>query len=226
MGRKTVALVRRGGQSWRMTAPGIDRQTSGNEQPGVDLYWIPLGAGAHVVRWTGSVYERWCAHRQGRSRRQIYHSALLVRSRGEEVVIEQAPAARHGERRGVLVVGPVATPLMAFWPLPRYEVRCWTGGRIDDLDEALDPVPVGADDGISSRVLSAAHRVPNLTWGRDAAGVGEMWNSNSVIAWILQSSGVAAAALSPPAGGVAPGWATGWIRASVARPTDRSGSGR
>lgn len=176
---------------------------------GVDLYWIPLGAGAHAVRWTGAVHERWCSHRDHRPPERIYHSALVVRGEGAEVVIEQAPAARHGERRGVVAVGPVATRLMAFWPLPRYEVRRWRAGHIDDVDQALDPVSVSVDEDTSRRVLEAVPRVPVLTWGRDATGTGEMWNSNSVIAWILQTGGIDAAALSPPAGGAAPGWRSG-----------------
>jgi len=46
-----------------------------------------------------------------------------------------------------------------------------------------------------------------------------MWNSNSVIAWILAASGVDAAAVQPPAGGRAPGWEAGlrmFLRASAA----------
>ena len=32
--------------------------------------------------------------------------------------------------------------------------------------------------------------MPTLAWGRDGLNVGEMWNSNSVIAWVLVRSGV------------------------------------
>lgn len=209
-----MAATRRDGQGCLMAACDVD------EQPGVDLYWIPLGAGAHAVRWTGAVYESWCACREHRPRHQIHHSALVVRTQGHEIVVEQAPAARHGERRGVVVVGPVATPLMAFWPLPRYEIRCWPDGRIDDLVEALEPVRVSTHDDTSRRVLDAVPRVPASTWGRDAQGAGEMWNSNSVIAWVLQTGGVDAARLSPPDGGAAPGWRSGWLRATGSGPPE------
>jgi hypothetical protein len=36
-----------------------------------------------------------------------------------------------------------------------------------------------------------------------------MWNSNSVIAWLLERTGLPAADLFPPAGGRAPGWKAG-----------------
>jgi hypothetical protein len=31
---------------------------------------------------------------------------------------------------------------------------------------------------------------PRPVWGRDELGAGEMWDSNSVIAWLLLRSGV------------------------------------
>jgi hypothetical protein len=36
-----------------------------------------------------------------------------------------------------------------------------------------------------------------------------MWNSNSVIAWLLARSGLPTASIRPPAGGRAPGWQAG-----------------
>ena len=53
------------------------------------------------------------------------------------------------------------------------------------------------------------HRVPTLVWGRDELGTGEMWNSNSVIAWLLAGTG--GSAMEPPVGGRAPGWAAGLV---------------
>ena len=46
--------------------------------PGLDLYWIPLGAGARVVRVSGTVYEAVSALLQRRPRRALYHSALVA----------------------------------------------------------------------------------------------------------------------------------------------------
>ena len=51
--------------------------------------------------------------------------------------------------------------------------------------------------------------VPLPTWGRDELRAGEIWNSNSVVSWVLTRAGVDAASLQPPAGGRASGWAAG-----------------
>jgi hypothetical protein len=61
--------------------------------------------------------------------------------------------------------------------------------------------------------------VPLPVWGRDELGTGEMWNSNSVIAWLLARSGVETEAIRPPAGGRAPGWDAGLL---VARGRGRT----
>ena len=52
-------------------------------------------------------------------------------------------------------------------------------------------------------------RVPALTWGRDEMHTGEMWNSNSLTAWLLARSGHELATVHPPAQGRAPGWHAG-----------------
>jgi hypothetical protein len=36
-----------------------------------------------------------------------------------------------------------------------------------------------------------------------------MWNSNSVISWLLMQSGLTMETIHPPAGGRAPGWDAG-----------------
>ena len=45
--------------------------------------------------------------------------------------------------------------------------------------------------------------------GRDELGAGEMWNCNSVIAWVLAKSGLDVAEIRPPVHGRAPGWNAG-----------------
>ena len=61
-------------------------------EPGaVDLYWIPLGAGAHVVKTSGAIFEAISAFVQRRPRCALYHSALQVDVAGGWYVIEQAP---------------------------------------------------------------------------------------------------------------------------------------
>jgi hypothetical protein len=51
--------------------------------------------------------------------------------------------------------------------------------------------------------------VPALVWGRDEVGAGEMWNSNSVVAWLLERAGIGTAHIVFPPGGRAPGWDAG-----------------
>jgi hypothetical protein len=42
-----------------------------------------------------------------------------------------------------------------------------------------------------------------------------MWNSNSIIAWVLRSAGIDVHLIDPPRGGRAPGWLAG-LRAAEA----------
>ena len=59
--------------------------------PGVDLYWLPLGAGGRFVRWNGRIFEAVAARLQHRGRSDLYHSALEVHLAGDRYVIEQGP---------------------------------------------------------------------------------------------------------------------------------------
>lgn len=116
----------------------------------------------------------------------------------------------RGTSRGAQVTGPVwlrgADRLRAL----RYEVRCWEGGVISDLDWRIGPaVRVSSRADEARRVLAQAAHVPAHTWGRRAAGEAEMWNSNSATAWILASAGLHTDDLAPPDGGRAPGWTAG-----------------
>ena len=73
-----------------------------------DLYWIPLGAGAQVVRISGKVFEAVSAFVGRRPRCDLYHSALVISAPDGDFVIEQAPVPDpHGGRRGVVAQGPV-----------------------------------------------------------------------------------------------------------------------
>jgi hypothetical protein len=47
----------------------------------VDLYWLPLGAGGHSVRFNGLLYEAISALVERRPRYDLYHSALEIPSR-------------------------------------------------------------------------------------------------------------------------------------------------
>jgi hypothetical protein len=76
----------------------------------VDLYWIPLGAGAHVVRLSGKLYEAITAFIGRRPRCALYHTALEVGVSDGRFVIESAPIRdSRGRERGVVAEGPVGT---------------------------------------------------------------------------------------------------------------------
>jgi hypothetical protein len=177
----------------------------------VDLYWIPLGAGGHSVRFNGRVYEAITAALARRERRDLFHAALLAGLDGETYAIELAPSWSGDEAsRGVVATGPVGTRLLGRFRLFRYELRGWRGGSIPDLDHAVGaPLRVTADPKAVRRILAALEVMPTPVWGRDPANVGDMWNSNSAVAWLLASGGVAVDSLGPPANGRAPGWDAG-----------------
>jgi len=178
---------------------------------GIDLYWLPLGAGGHSVRWNGIVYEALAALHERRRSQDLYHSALEVRHGGRRYVIEMAPVwNENSPDRGVVCEGPVGARWLGRFRAFRYEVRCWADGRIPDVLQAVDsPQRLSDDPAAVVQLLQRTREVPALTWGRDELGAGEMWNSNSLVAWLLASSGHDMSAITPPAHGRAPGWAAG-----------------
>jgi hypothetical protein len=177
----------------------------------VDLYWIPLGAGGHSVAFNGRVYEALMALRGRRRRSDLYHSALVVEIGADRYTIESAPTPDADQAaRGVVATGPVGSRLLGRWRLFRYEVRCWRAGVIPDLGYAVGgPHRVSSDPVRARRIIDLAPAVPTPVWGRDELGTGDMWNSNSVIAWLLVEAGFDVEGLQPPARGRAPGWAAG-----------------
>ncbi len=194
------------------------------------LYWVPLGADTHVVRLSGRLYETIVATAQRRPRRALYRAALIAWRDGDEVTVEVAPVPdEHGRAdRGVVAEGAVGDRRLGRWRVFRYEVRRWTGGVIPDLVHAVDsPVIITTDRELVTAALDRLAMVPTPVWGRDELRLGDMWNSNSVVAWTLASAGLDASALTPPAGGRAPGWHAGLDlaaqhardRASPADPT-------
>lgn len=184
---------------------------------GLDLYWLPLGAGGTCVRTNGRIYERAAVAAQHRTPRDLYHAALAADLPEGRVTVEMAPAWSRPQgvpERGVVRTGPVGLRPLGRWPWFRYEVRCWAEGVIPDLAYAVGgPRRLTDDETVVRRVLTAVPLVPSLTWGRDELGVGEMWNSNSVVAWALVRGGVDASAVPLPDGGRAPGFTAG-IRAA------------
>jgi hypothetical protein len=185
----------------------------------VDLYWLPLGAGGHSVRLNGRVFEAVVSRLERRTACDLYHSALIVRVPEGRFVIEQAPIRRgDGAERGVVSEGAVGSRWAGRFRIFRYELRCWPDGVIPDVDEAVEsPQRLTDDPRLARRILDLVPLVPTPVWGRDELRAGEMWNSNSFIAWLIARSGLDADAIRAPAGGRAPGWDAGLV---VARRHD------
>ena len=177
----------------------------------VDLYWIPLGAGQHVVRLSGRLFEAISSRVHQRRPCDLYHSALVVVAPSGHFVIEQTPVPdHHGERRGVVLEGVVGSTLVGRFRLFRYEIRRWRDGAIPDISQAVSsPVRVTEDRTRASKILDLVPSVPSLVWGRDEGHTGDMWNSNSVVSWLLASAGLDPGHIYPPSGGRAPGWRAG-----------------
>ena len=181
--------------------------------PGVDLLWIPLGAGASVplVRWNGRAYEALVAWRQRRPRQDLYHAALEVSASDGRYVVEMTPAwGPSHSTTGAVASGPVGARLLGRSRLFRYEVHCWRGGVIPDREFAVGgPRVLATREDVARHVLALAPAFPSAVWGRDEFGTGDMWNSNSLIAWLLSCAGLPAADIAPPPNGRAPGWHAG-----------------
>jgi hypothetical protein len=180
---------------------------------GIELFWLPLGAGGHSVRLNGRIFEALAARVERRDRCDLYHSALEVRVPDGRFVIEQAPIRPGDEaERGVVAEGPVGVRTAGRFRLFRYEVRRWRDGVIPDVAEAVDsPSRLSDDPEDARRLLALVPQVPTPVWGRDELHAGEMWNSNSVISWLLARSGLDVEAIKVPSGGRAPGWRSGIV---------------
>lgn len=189
--------------------------------PGLYLYWIPLGAGAHLVRVSGAIYEALHAAVHREPRRGLYHSALVADTGDGRWVIEATPVpdTRGRAARGVVGEGPVGSRLLGRLRLFRYEVRRWRDGTIPDVEYAVgSPVEITTDPDVTARVLANVAHVPVPVWGRDELHAGEMWNSNSVVSWLLARARLLDRAGAPPFGGRAPGWDAGYRVAAEAGP--------
>jgi len=195
--------------------------------PGVDLFWLPLGAGQNTrcVRMNGRIFEAVTAGYQHRQRCDLYHAALQVYDGRQRFVIEMAPVwmTRDPDRR-VVCEGPVGLRWLGRSRWFRYEVRCWPNGVIPDVAEAVDsPQRLSSNRSQAAQVLALARQFPTATWGRDELGAGEMWNSNSLIAWVLARTGHDMDLVHLPPRGRAPGWSAGL---TVAARQARSGNAR
>ncbi|MCC9192477.1 hypothetical protein LOC59_02255 [Arthrobacter sp. zg-Y916] len=186
----------------------------------VRLWWLPVGAGGHLVVHTSRWWELWRALRERRRPRPLFHAALEVTASGSRYAIEMTPAWGQGTGPlGVVATGPVGLRSLGRLRLFRYEVRCWPNGVIPDLAFAPEPALVfNLDAAGAEALLARVPQVPLKVWGAKVPG-GDMWNSNSLVSWLLQTSGFDAAALQPPQGGRAPGWLAGIDAARPQSPT-------
>jgi hypothetical protein len=184
----------------------------------IDLYWLPLGAGGHSVRLNGRIFEWFSARLEHRGRCDLYHSALEVRVPEGRFVIEQAPAWGERGERGAVAEGAVGARAAGRFRLFRYEIRCWPEGVIPDVAEAVDsPQRLSDDADRAQRLLELVPQVPTPVWGRDELHTGEMWNSNSLISWLIVRSSLDVDSVRLPRGGRAPGWHAGILVATRKR---------
>ena len=163
------------------------------------------------MRLNGKVFEAVVSLLERRRPLDLYHSALLVHVPEGCYTIESAPVPdADAQTRGVVAGGPVGSRLAGRFRIFRYEIRCWRDGVVPDLGEAVDsPRRLTTDESVARRLLSLAPEVPTPVWGRDELRTGDMWNSNSIISWLLAQSGLDADSIDMPRGGRAPGWHAG-----------------
>jgi hypothetical protein len=181
----------------------------------VEILWVPLGAGQHVVRLSGHVYETLAAFVQRRPACALFHSALVVTMPDGRYVIEMTPVPDgHGDQRGVVAEGPVGSKWLGKLRVFRYEIHRWRDGVIPDADQATATTTVQLTPADAQRLLDLVPAVPTPVWGRDELSAGEMWNSNSVTSWILSRAAIETVGLAPPDGGRAPGWNAGLVAAA------------
>jgi hypothetical protein len=195
---------------------GMSQQAIEVNDDWVDLYWLPLGARGHCLRWNARIFETVAAARQHRSRSDLYHSVLRIRSGGTTYAVEMRPVWNLPTAGlGIVCEGPVGMRALGRFRAFRYEVCCWPVGGPADLDEAVGGPQRVSDDPYQVRaLLHKIPQVPPLTWGRDELGTGDMWFCNSLVSWALASTAHDMRATAPPQNGHAPGWLAGLRLAS------------
>ena len=182
---------------------------------GVDLYRLPLGASGHSVRLNGRLFEAVAARVQHRRMFDLDHAALEVRLGTERFRdrtgsdsrrARRAARCRRGRAGRRALGGADAHPSLRGAALARrsdrrHRLSCGQPSQADH------------DPDVARRLWQSAADLPTPVWGRDELGTGEMWNSNSVISWLITRSGLDVDSIRPPAGGRAPGWQAGVVLA-------------
>ena len=189
-------------------------EPASRDSPAVVLYWLPVGAGApsRVSEIARRWWEKIVARIQRRPPLRLVHSALEVSVRGDRYVIEMAPEWSHPRvpEDAVVARGPVGTRFLGRSRFFRYKVRCWRDGELSDRAWAVgEPVVLSQDETATNAVLQRVTDVPMLVWGLPVATTLDMWNSNSLVSWLLYTALPEASLPSPPEGCRAPGWEAG-----------------
>lgn len=176
-----------------------------------------MGAGEHVVVHTSRWWERVQARREHRAPEPLLHAALEIYTDSCRYVVEMTPAwGQPAGARGVVASGPVGLRALGGLRAFRYEVRAWPDGELPDRTFAVGaPVVIPLTTDRVDTLLGRLAYVPPLTWGRSVLPAGDMWNSNSLVSWLLTTSGVDATRLRPRSGR-APGWDAGIVVAGSA----------
>ena len=185
----------------------------------VELYWIPLGAGGHSVRLNGRVFEAIAAAAS------IGDAATSITPRSSSS--STAIATRSSSRRRRTLTRRAAAwsppaPSAAATPAgcACFATRSAAGaaGRFRiSTRRSAGPRRLSSDPRDARRLLDLVRTVPTPVWGRDELKTGEMWNSNSMTAWLIAATGLSTDLLRPPPRGRAPGWDAG-IEVARRRP--------
>jgi hypothetical protein len=172
--------------------------------------------GAFVHRWSGRVFEGLAARYEHRETCDLYHAALEVRLDGDRFVIEMAPAwgSNQSDRR---VVAEAPSACRGSVALGTSDTRYAAGAtvsfpicpRLSQARDASAPIELRR-----RQLLDLVPAFRTVTWGRDELRTGEMWNSNSLISWLLHRTGHDSDRLNPPERGRAPGWSAGVVVAA------------
>jgi hypothetical protein len=194
----------------------------------VDLYWMPVGAGA-ISRTRQKSLDAWEAVNAfiaRRPRAALYHSALKVAIEDTVYAIEVTPVFRD-DAEPPAMTGPVGLRGAGRFRIFRYQLRCSPGGRFPDEEYAVGGAArLTTECAPARRVLEAGAAVPPYVWGWRVRGTSEMWTSDSVISWMLVRAGLDASSVQPPPGGRAPGWIAGIEAASRRKATAAASGGR
>jgi hypothetical protein len=158
-------------------------------------------------------WERLRALKAGRSPRELLHVALEVQlDSSTKFVIELVPAGFGPARTstGVVGNGPILSRALGWMRMFQYEIRRWKNGVVEAKDKSTRPPStyvITRDQAL--QIIDGASRAPRHPWGQDVLGNGDMWNSNSLVSFVLVSAGMDPAAIEPPASADWPGWDTG-----------------